>query len=58
MSGKKMHLMAKELQAENAKLRDALWDLLQDTQHIEHDCGDVDHCPVLNARKLLERIKR
>ena len=47
-----------EVLAENEELRDALWDLLQDTQHLEHDCGDVDHCPVLNARKLLERIKR
>ena len=51
-------LVAAAEKEENAKLRDALWDLLQDTQHLEHDCGDVDHCPVLNARKLLERIKR
>jgi hypothetical protein len=34
-------------------LEDALRDLLDDTQHSEHDCSDVD-CPVSRARKLLD----
>ena len=34
-------------------LREALEDLLDDTQHSDHDCGDVD-CPVTRARAALE----
>lgn len=32
----------------------ALIDLLDDTQHKNHDCGDApEHCPVLRARLLI-----
>ncbi len=40
------------LTAENERLRDALKDLLEDTQHVDHNCGDED-CPVANARAAL-----
>ncbi len=36
------------------KLEAALGDLLEDTQHSEHDCGDHENCPVIHARALLE----
>jgi hypothetical protein len=38
--------------AEVRRLRDALEDLLDDTQHSEHDCGDTD-CPVARAHAVL-----
>jgi hypothetical protein len=41
------------LQAEIADLRDALSELLLDTQHEQHICGD-DTCPVVRARVLLK----
>ena len=34
--------------------RQALRELLQDTQHVDHNCGDDENCPVIKARKLLE----
>lgn len=38
-----------------AELEKALRDLLEDTQHAGHDCGDTpDNCPVLRARSLME----
>ena len=37
-------------------LESALRELLQDTQHVDHNCGDgPDLCPVLNAREVLAR---
>lgn len=37
-------------------LESALRELLQDTQHVGHSCGDsADYCPVLNAKLVLER---
>ena len=41
------------LLAERDRLRDALRNLLQDTQHDHHNCGDAD-CPVLLARAALK----
>ena len=44
-----------DLEAENAKLREALRNLLNDTQHAEHpDCEDGP-CPVREARAALEK---
>ena len=40
------------LNAEVARLREALKDLLEDTQHSKHHCGDED-CPVDRARDAL-----
>jgi len=37
-----------------AELEVALRDLLDDTQHIDHDCGDDEYCPVLAARAALK----
>jgi len=34
---------------------EALRNLLADTQHAEHNCGDED-CPVAKARALLAKI--
>ena len=36
-------------------LENVLYDLMQDTQHLEHNCGDCEHCPVYKARKILEK---
>lgn len=36
------------------ELEKGLTNLLEDTQHKDHDCGDGDNCPVLVARKLLQ----
>lgn len=36
---------------------EALRELLNDTQHAEHDCGDEEHCPVLHAKTTLARAK-
>lgn len=41
--------------AEIARLREALRDLLEDTQHKDHDCGDEEWCPVIKARAALEQ---
>ena len=39
------------------KLRDALYELLEDTQHKEHaDCEDGGYCPVRDARAALEEF--
>jgi hypothetical protein len=35
----------------------ALRNLLDDTQHRDHDCGDTENCPVLNARALLAKLE-
>jgi len=36
-------------------LSSALRELLQDTQHVNHNCGDgPDLCPVLNAQQVLD----
>lgn len=45
-----------DLSAENERLREALRELLEDSQHVDHNCGDED-CPVLNARAALEETK-
>ncbi len=39
------------------ELEKGLKDLLEDTQHVDHDCGDKENCPVLLARKLLQGHK-
>lgn len=36
------------------ELEQALRELLNDTQHKDHDCGDKRYCPVYHARKALE----
>lgn len=41
------------LKAEIGRLRAALRDLLADTQHARHACGDPD-CPAARARAVLE----
>lgn len=41
--------------AENAKLRDALKNLLEDTQHAEHEDCEDGPCPVREARAALEK---
>lgn len=38
------------------ELFDALKNLLEDTQHSGHHCGDAD-CPVLVARQLVREIE-
>ena len=39
------------------ELAEALRDLLEDTQHREHNCGDApENCPVLKARALLAKL--
>lgn len=40
------------LETEIERLRTVLANLLEDTQHVEHDCGDAD-CPVEIARQFL-----
>ncbi len=35
----------------------ALENLLQDTQHKDHDCGDEEHCPVAKAKKALQHAR-
>lgn len=51
----------KEIEALKAKverLKVALKDLLGDTQHKDHNCGDTEElCPVLRARKILDETK-
>lgn len=43
-----------EKDARIAELEKALHDLLQDTQHLEHDCeSGPEYCPVKQARKVL-----
>ncbi len=42
------------LTARIEKLEVALGDLLEDTQHSEHDCGDHENCPVIHAIAALE----
>lgn len=43
-----------EIYAERVKeLEVALRDLLEDTQHKDHDCGDEEWCPVLRGWKVL-----
>lgn len=39
---------------ENAeRLRVALENLLKDTQHSKHHCGDEEYCPIIAAREAL-----
>lgn len=46
--------LAAEVDARIADLESALCELLQDTQHINHNCGDgPDRCPVARARELI-----
>lgn len=35
---------------------EAFAELLQDTQHVGHDCGDLEHCHVLHARDVLALV--
>jgi hypothetical protein len=42
------------LKAQVEKMREALSTLLNDTQHKDHDCGDIEFCPVKYARDVLE----
>lgn len=40
------------------KLADALMDLLEDSQHAEHeDCEDGGYCPVRDGRRALARYQ-
>ena len=39
----------------NAELIETLKDLLNDTQHSEHDCQDKKWCPVINARNAIAK---
>lgn len=49
-------LRAYAMQAAEPYLR-ALIDLLEDTQHKDHNCGDApENCPVLRARLLINPI--
>jgi len=48
----------RRLHAINAELVEALENLLDDSQHREHDCGDETWCPVSKARKSLEKAKQ
>lgn len=43
------------LKAERDELLDAVKDLLEDTEHKHHSCGDEDWCPVLRARAALAK---
>lgn len=43
--------IAEEREAKD-ELLGALQNLLMDTQHAEHDCGDEKYCPVLKARNV------
>lgn len=45
------------LRTDAGALWSALWGLSNDSQHIDHDCGDEIDCPVANARKVLEETK-
>lgn len=39
------------------ELLTSLRDLLEDSQHRDHDCGDsLEDCPVLKARALLAKL--
>ena len=47
-----------ELNKEIAILREALKELLADTQHAKHHCGDsARYCCVQQAREALEKTK-
>ena len=42
--------------AEFNEVVDALRNLVNDSQHKDHDCGDTpEHCPVLAARELVKK---
>ena len=43
------------LKAERDELLEALKDLLEDTEHKNHNCGDEDWCPVLRARAAIAK---
>lgn len=45
------HLLVKAEQEAVQELLGALQDLLMDTQHAEHECGDKN-CPVAHARRV------
>jgi hypothetical protein len=37
------------------ELLEALRELLEDTQHANHDCGDLSYCPVSKARAAIAK---
>lgn len=39
----------------NQELVEALKDLLEDTEHKHHSCGDKDWCPVLRAHAAIAK---
>lgn len=39
------------------ELLEALKDLLSDTQHSTHDCGDEEWCPVIKARAAIAKAQ-
>lgn len=39
----------------NQELLEALKELLQDTQHVNHNCGDEAWCPVIKARAAIAK---
>jgi hypothetical protein len=57
-----MHLAVKAAQAaleacHAEELAGALRNLLEDTQHHNHACGDTpENCPVLRAREILAKL--
>ena len=48
---------APKVEPVNRKLLEALKDLLQDTQHAEHECGDEEWCPVIKARAAISQAE-
>jgi len=45
-----------KLKAEFNEALEALRNLVNDSQHKDHDCGDTpDHCPVLAARAIVKK---
>ena len=43
------------IKAERDELLEVLKDLLEDTEHKNHNCGDEDWCPVLRARAAIAK---
>ncbi len=48
----------RRLDAVNAQLLKALEDLLADTQHADHFCGDAEWCPVVKARTAIAEAEK
>ena len=44
------------LKSSNKEMLEALENLVEDTQHCEHDCGDPD-CPVQQAREVINSAR-